>query len=107
MRETSLRASDYTGWLKEVDVQEYFSCPFQSNVFTFDSQRDITLCIPSVAGIRSGVLSHQVVNTKLMKCCILLQVILETRLEGHIVFDPGNLTTGVRDGAGQSDRFTF
>ena len=46
-------------------------------------------------------------DAKLVECSIVLQVILETCLDGHVVSDPGDCGFGVRDGAGQSDRFAL
>lgn len=46
-------------------------------------------------------------DTKLVKCSLVLQVVLETCLDGYVVSSPGDSGLGVRDGAGQSDSFTL
>lgn len=46
-------------------------------------------------------------DTKLVKCSVVPQVILETCLDGHVVSSPGDSGLGVRDGAGQGDSFAL
>lgn len=46
-------------------------------------------------------------DTKLVKCSIVPQVILETCADDHVISSPGDTGLGVRDGAGQSDSFAL